>query len=170
MQWASFRSLLTGKCIQEVPIMSLLMPEQETDPQVDEPTSIQSLAIISEFLFNYERWCANDEILLSDQLEEPQLEEKWRLGLSQVQAFVSIMWLCLISSFWEINSGSPVLGGCEMWFSFGGCQSCSPRPEFFMGLEYHALNFYIIEILTSKHKATSGAGEDICKAVPEYFS
>lgn len=81
--------------------MSLLMPEQETDPQVDEPTSIQSLAIISEFLFNYERWCANDEILLSDQLEEPQLEEKWGLGLSQVQAFVSILWLCLMASFWE---------------------------------------------------------------------
>lgn len=46
------------------------MPEQEADSQVDEPTSIQSLVIIPEFLFNYERWGANDEILLSNQLEE----------------------------------------------------------------------------------------------------
>lgn len=30
------------------------MPEQEADSQVDEPTSTQSLAVISEFLFNYE--------------------------------------------------------------------------------------------------------------------
>lgn len=42
-----------GKCAQEVPTMRLLMPEQETDPQVGEPTSAQSLVIISEF--NYER-------------------------------------------------------------------------------------------------------------------
>lgn len=28
-----------GKCIQEGPIMRLLMPEQQKDSQVDEPTS-----------------------------------------------------------------------------------------------------------------------------------
>lgn len=52
------------------------MPEQEADSQVDEPTSIQSLVIIPEFLFNYERWGANDEILLSNQLEELSWKRK----------------------------------------------------------------------------------------------
>lgn len=38
-----------------------------------------------------------------------------------------------------------------------------------MSLGYHPLNISIVEILVFKHKATSGADEDICKAVPEHF-
>lgn len=38
-----------GKCIQGVPIMGLVMPEQGNDSRGDEPTATQSLVIISEF-------------------------------------------------------------------------------------------------------------------------
>lgn len=135
--------------------MSLLMPEQEADSQVDEPTSIQSLAIISEFLFNYERWCAGDEFLLSYQLEEPQLEEKWRLDLSQVQSFFSIMCLYLVL-FWEvINSFSPfsrggvkcdfvlvVAGAAHLYQSFYELGIPSPKHLYCRNVNFEAQGYF----------------------------
>lgn len=39
----------------------------------------------------------------------------------------------------------------------------------FYGLGVPCSKIYIIDFLTFKHKAASGAGEDIYKAVPEYY-